>query len=106
MTVRTRPQKRLTSSPSILLTPPTRNPTNGKPTQNFPVTGYEALRSGRGQLILSGTGTDNDKPSETRVTLSLGRNLIDILEEVRPAGSTARLSSAIATSLPVEIRLR
>jgi len=62
---------------------------NGKPAQTYQVTGYQAIRSGRGQLILSGTGTDNDKPSETRVTLTIRRNLIDMLEEVRPAGSTA-----------------
>jgi hypothetical protein len=61
----------------------------GKPTETFQVSGYEALRGGLGQLILSGAGTDNDRPSETRVTVTVRRNLINILEEVRPVGSTA-----------------
>jgi len=36
---------------------------------------------------LSGTCTDNDKPSETRVTITIRRNLLEILEETRPPGS-------------------
>jgi hypothetical protein len=61
---------------------------NGKPSQTFKVTGYDTLRSGRGQLILLGSGTDNDKPAETRITLTLRRNLLTILEETRHANST------------------
>jgi hypothetical protein len=61
---------------------------NGKPPQLFKVSGYDTLRSGRGQLILSGAGTDNDKPAETRVTITIRRNLLEILEETRPAAST------------------
>jgi hypothetical protein len=61
---------------------------NGNAVQVFKVTGYEALRSGRGTLVLTGSGTDNSQPSETRVTLEIQRNLLDILGETRPAGST------------------
>ena len=61
---------------------------NAKPAQVFKVTGYDALHSGRGTLVLTGSGTDNDKPSETRVTMKIQRNLIEIVEETRPAGST------------------
>ena len=61
---------------------------NGKPPHTFKVTGYPELRAGKGQLILTGPGTDNDKPSETRITLTIRRNLLTILEETRPAGSS------------------
>jgi len=61
---------------------------NGKPLHTYRVTGYTDLRSGRGQLVLLGSGTDNDKPAETRITLTIRRNLLTILEETRPAAST------------------
>jgi hypothetical protein len=63
---------------------------NGKPAQVFKAAGYDTLRSGRGTLVLTGAGTDNNKPSETRVTLRIDRNLIDILEETRAAGTSDR----------------
>ena len=34
------------------------------------------------------TESDNGKPSETRITLTIRRNLLTILEETRPAGSS------------------
>ena len=58
-----------------------------KPAQISQVTGYEALKAGRGELILLGRGLDNDKPAETRTTLTIRRNLLSWLEEVRPAGT-------------------
>ena len=61
---------------------------NGKPAQLSTVTGYETLKHGLGKLVLAGSGTDNNKPSETRVTMSITRNLIEITEETRAAGST------------------
>jgi len=61
---------------------------NGKPSHTYRVTGYTDLHTGRGQLILTGNGTDNDKPAETRITLTIRRNLLTILEETRPAAST------------------
>jgi hypothetical protein len=61
---------------------------DGKPAQVFKATGYETLRTGRGTLELTGTGTDNGKPSETRVTVRIDRNLISIVEETRPAGTS------------------
>ena len=41
-----------------------------KPAQISQVTGFEALKRGRGELILLGRGMDNNKPAETRTTLS------------------------------------
>jgi hypothetical protein len=61
---------------------------NGKPASSYTVDGYETLKDGRGVLVLHGSGTDNDKPSETRTTMTIKRNLLEILEEVRPAGSS------------------
>jgi len=61
---------------------------NGKEPHTYRATGYTDLHTGRGQLILTGNGTDNDKPAETRITLTIRRNLLTILEETRPAAST------------------
>jgi hypothetical protein len=61
---------------------------NGKPPHTFKVTGYPELRAGRGQLVFLGSGTENGKAAETRITLTIRRNLLTILEETRPAGST------------------
>ncbi len=60
----------------------------GKPAQVYKVTGYDKLKSGRGDLVLIGTTTDNDKPAESRITLTIRRNLLSWTEEVRPAGSS------------------
>jgi hypothetical protein len=65
---------------------------NNKPPHTFKVTGYPELRTGRGQLILLGAGTDNNKPAETRITLTIRRNLLTLLEETRPANSTDRFA--------------
>lgn len=61
---------------------------NGKPASAYTVNGYDTLKDGRGILVLHGAGTDNDKPSETRITMTIRRNLLEITEEVRPAGSS------------------
>jgi len=60
----------------------------GKAAQVYKVTGYDKLKSGRGELVLSGAGTDNDKPAEIRMTLTIRRNLLTWTEETRPAGSS------------------
>jgi hypothetical protein len=60
----------------------------GKPAVVYKVTGYEKLKLGRGDLVLIGTTTDNDKPAESRITLTIRRNLLSWTEEVRPAGSS------------------
>lgn len=62
--------------------------TNGKAATSFAVAGYDELKAGRGVLVLLGATADNNKPSEMRVTITVRRNLLETLEEVRPAGST------------------
>jgi hypothetical protein len=58
-------------------------------TETYKVTGYTGLSSGRGTLILLGPGTDNNKPVETRLTLTVRRNLLQLTEENRPPTGTA-----------------
>ena len=59
----------------------------GKPSLVEHIIGFEKLKNGKGDLVLVGTGTDNDKPTDTRTTLSIRRNLISWILEVRPAKS-------------------
>ena len=61
---------------------------NGKPAHGYRVSGFEALKAGRGTLQMVGSGTDNGKPSEIHLVMTIRRNLLEILEEVRSAGST------------------
>ena len=59
----------------------------GEAPQVYKATGFSTLKAGRGTLVLSGTITDNNKPAEARLTLTIGRNMVDLLQEVRPAGT-------------------
>lgn len=60
---------------------------SSKPAQVSKVAGFDTLKSGRGELLLLGHGLDNNKPAETRMTLTIRRNLLTWLEEVRPANT-------------------
>ena len=59
----------------------------GKVPQTYRVMGYGALKNGRGTLVLNGVGIDSGKPSEMRLTLTVGRNIFSLLQEVRPSGT-------------------
>jgi hypothetical protein len=59
----------------------------GHAAEVYRVEGFDALRDGHGKLILNGTGTDNDKPSEQCITMTIRRNLVEWVLEVRAAGS-------------------
>lgn len=61
---------------------------NGKPANVSRMDGFGALKAGRGTLQMVGSGTDSGKPSEIHRVMTVRRNLLEILEEVRPAGST------------------
>ena len=85
------PTKTVEESDTVTFDPTTSTYTesdNGKSPHTFKVSGYSELRAGRGQLILLGSGTDNNQPSESRITLTIRRNLLTVLEETRPAGSS------------------
>lgn len=58
-----------------------------KPAQTSRVAGFETLKDGRGEIILLGHGLDNSKLAETRTTLTIRRNLLSWLDEVRPANT-------------------
>ncbi|GAC1658773.1 MAG: hypothetical protein NVS9B15_20720 [Acidobacteriaceae bacterium] len=57
------------------------------PAQTFRIDGLDRLHDGHGQLVLTGQGTDNDQPADLRETLTLRRNLIELLRESRAVGS-------------------
>ena len=57
-----------------------------KSESNYTVAGADKLKQGRGTLILSGKGTDNDKPVVVRVTLKVGRNIVEELRETAEPG--------------------
>ncbi|WP_263410735.1 hypothetical protein [Terriglobus tenax] len=65
----------------------------GKPDPSA-ITGLEKLKNGRGTLVLSGTGTDNNKPAEVRTTLRITRNLLEMTREVKLAGEDYKFRHA------------
>ena len=60
----------------------------GKAPHVYRMSGFDTLKAGKGTLQMTGSGTDSGKPSEQHMVLTVRRNLLEILEEVRPAGST------------------
>lgn len=59
-----------------------------KAAHSYAIAGLDRLRQGRGELVLTGTGTDNGKPADQRITLTIRRNMLLMLEEARPTGTT------------------
>ena len=89
------PDKTLEEANAVIFDPAAKlysESSNGKPASTYTINGYETLKEGRGVLMLHGAGTDNDKPSETLITMIIRRNLLEIIEEVRPAGSSDSFS--------------
>jgi hypothetical protein len=64
----------------------------GHPAEVYQVAGFDKLREGHGQLILTGLDTDNDEPAKLRLTVTIRRNLMEWLLEARPAGSTGNFA--------------
>jgi hypothetical protein len=52
--------------------------------ETYHVTGYDGLHGGRGDLIITGPTIDNGRPAETRIVLTIRRNLLAWTEENRP----------------------
>ncbi len=60
------------------------------PADKYEVEGLEAFRKeARGVLMLSGSTTENGKPVDVRITLTLRRNLFTWRKETRPRGTSA-----------------
>jgi hypothetical protein len=52
-------------------------------TETYRVEGYSALHAGLGSLIITGPAIDNNRPAETRIVLTVRRNLLTWTEENR-----------------------
>lgn len=57
--------------------------------ESYSISGLDKLNAGRGVLVLTGDGKDANQPAEIRTTLTIRRNLLSWLEEVRPAKTDA-----------------
>lgn len=56
-------------------------------TDSYQVEGLESLAAKhRGVLVLSGSGTENDKKVDVRITITIGRNLYKFVKETRLPG--------------------
>jgi hypothetical protein len=53
----------------------------------YKVVGYDSLHAGRGSLVITGPTIDNGRPAETRITLTVRRNLLTWTEENRAVAS-------------------
>ena len=62
----------------------------GHPDDIYTMSGLDALKTGLGTLVLTGSGTDNGKPAERRITLRVHRNMVEWLLETRPAQSSSQ----------------
>jgi hypothetical protein len=61
----------------------------------YAVEGLEAFaQQGRGTLILTGPGTENDQPVQVRITLTLRRNLYTLRKETQRAGEAFKFRDA------------
>ena len=58
------------------------------------ITGLDGLKSGRGTLMLTGTGTENGHAVDVRTTLHIGRNILEILRETRVPGEEFKFRHA------------
>ena len=56
-------------------------------TEIYKVAGLDTLTHGRGSLIITGPTIDNGRPAETRILLTIRRNLIAWTEENRPTAT-------------------
>lgn len=54
----------------------------------------EFLQKGKGKLLLTGNGTENDKPVSVRITVTLQRNLYQLVKETKPAGDDFQFRDA------------
>lgn len=59
----------------------------GHAAEVYHVDSFDSLRDGRGTLVMTGSGTDNSKPAEQRLTITIRRNTVEWLLEARTAGS-------------------
>lgn len=82
------PTKTVTETSTIKISPEaTQYTEKGEKSESiYTVAGADKLKQGRGTLTLTGKGTDNNKPVAVRVTLKVGRNIIEELRETAESG--------------------
>ncbi|ADW70720.1 hypothetical protein [Granulicella tundricola] len=83
------PNKQVVENLAVTVTPASYKVVNtDKPADatTSSVAGLDALKNGRGTLVLTGTIQENNHPVEARTTLTLRRNLLEIVKETRAAG--------------------
>ena len=69
--------------------------TADKNSETYDVAGYpDFVKQGRGVLILTGKGTENNKPVDVRITLTLRRNLYIYQKETRLSGEEFKFRDA------------
>lgn len=59
---------------------------DGKIEDSYVIGGLAQLRSGRGVLTLTGSGTENGKAVDVRTTVRVGRNILEITRETAVSG--------------------
>jgi hypothetical protein len=80
----------------------------GKLQDSYSIAGLDALREGRGVLVLTGKGTENDAAVDVRTTLRIGRNILEMTRETAAAGQPMNfrhaytLVRATVPQVPVE----
>ena len=66
-----------------------------KTSETYAVEGLaDFVKLGRGKLLLTGKGTENDKPVDVRITLTLRRNLYTFRKETRRPGEEFKFRDA------------
>lgn len=58
------------------------------------IDGLTRLKNGRGVLVLTGKGTDNNKPADVRTTIRVGRNILEITRETKQVGEEFKFRHA------------
>jgi hypothetical protein len=58
----------------------------GKAEESYAIVGLSQLRSGRGSLTLTGSGTENGAAVEVRTTMRIGRNILEMTRETAASG--------------------
>jgi hypothetical protein len=58
----------------------------GKVEDSLSIAGWAQLHQGRGTLTLTGSSIDNGAAADVRVTMRIGRNILEITREAAPTG--------------------
>ena len=75
----------------------------GKVEESLSIAGWLKLQQGRGTLTLTGSSIDNGTVADVRVTIRVGRNVLEIVREAAPAGQALAFRHAytfVRTSPP------